>query len=310
MNFQEKVLLKNYSNYRIGGPAKYFVEITSVNELKEALRLAKSLVQEKIAILGGGTKVLISDKGFDGLVIYNKIGGIEKKGNNLRVGSGVLTKDLLNYCIENSLSGLEWAGGLPGTIGGAVRGNAGSFGDEIKNSVITVEGLDLKTLEEKVRDNAKCQFDYRNSLFKIENNAEFITSVTLKFETGDKEKIKRVIEEKINYRRDRQPLDYPSIGSTFKNIPFDLLPEKLQKEFAAFVKNDPFPVVPVTKLLALAGMKGKRVGGAMISEKHPNFISNVNNAKAADVEALIEIAKLAVGKKYNISLEEEIVYLN
>lgn len=310
MNFQEKVLLKNYSNYRIGGPAKYFVEITSVNELKEALRLAKSLVQEKIAILGGGTKVLISDKGFDGLVIYNKIGGIEKKGNNLRVGSGVLTKDLLNYCIENSLSGLEWAGGLPGTIGGAVRGNAGSFGDEIKNSVITVEGLDLKTLEEKVRDNAKCQFDYRNSLFKIENNAEFITSVTLKFETGDKEKIKRVIEEKINYRRDRQPLDYPSIGSTFKNIPLDSLPEKLQKEFSVFVKNDPFPVVPVTKLLALAGMKGKRVGGAMISEKHPNFISNVNNAKAADVEALIEIAKLAVGKKYNISLEEEIVYLN
>jgi UDP-N-acetylmuramate dehydrogenase len=310
MNFQEKVLLKNYSNYRIGGPAKYFVKISSVNELKEVLRLAKSLSLGKIAILGGGTKVLIGDKEFNGLVIYNKIMGIEKEGNNLKVGSGVLTKDILNYCIENSLSGLEWAGGLPGTIGGAIRGNAGSFGGEIKDNLIKVESINLTTFEEKIRNNVECQFGYRNSLFKIKGNAEFITNVTLKFEIGDREEIKREIQEKINYRNERQPLDYPSIGSIFKNISFNSLSEKLQKEFLGIVKNDPYPVVLVTKLLALAGLKGKRVGGAMISDKQPNFISNVNNAKAADVEALIEIAKQAIKKKYNLSLQEEIVRLN
>jgi len=309
MNLQKNVLLKNYSHYKIGGAAKFFIEIFSVDELKEALRLAKSLAQDKIVILGGGTKVLISDEGFNGLIIYNKITGIEKSGNSLRVGSGVLTKDLLEYCIENSLSGLEWAGGLPGTIGGAVRGNAGSFGSETKDNVIKVESLDLKTFEEKIRDNAQCEFGYRNSIFKSRKLPEFITNVTLRFVPGDSEKIKQAIQQKIDYRNVHQPMELPSIGSTFKNVPFDSLSPELQKEFSTIIKNDPFPVIPVTKLLALAGLKGRRVGGAMISDKHPNFIVNIDNAKARDVKELIGIAKKTIKEKYGISLEEEIVYL-
>jgi len=311
MNFQENVFLKNYSNYKIGGPAKFFVEISSVEELKKALELAKSNALDRIAILGGGTNVLINDEGFNGLVIYNKIGGIKRQGSNLKVGSGVLIKDLLDYCIENSLAGLEWAGGLPGTIGGAVRGNAGSFGGETKNNVIEVRSLNLRTLSGKIRNNLQCQFAYRDSIFKSGvADAEFITSVTLKLTLGDKEEIKKRIAQKIDYRGSHQPLNYPSIGSTFKNVPLDSLPKNLQKKFSSVVKNDPFLVVPVTKLLAWCGLKGKRAGGAMISEKHPNFIVNVNNATAKDVKALIEIAKEAVRKRYNLILQEEIIYLD
>jgi UDP-N-acetylmuramate dehydrogenase len=309
MKFKKNVLLKNYNHYKIGGAAKFFVEISSVDELKEVLRLARSLAQDKIAILAGGTKVLINDEGFDGLIIYNKIAGIEKLGNSLRVGSGVLTKDLLEYCIKNSLSGLEWAGGLPGTIGGAVRGNAGSFGSETKDNVIEVESLDLKTLEEKIRNNVQCEFGYRNSIFKSKKLPEFITYVTLKLMPGDKEKIKEAIQQKIDYRNIHQPMDVPSIGSTFKNIPLNSLSTKLQQEFSAIIKNDPFPVVPVTKLLSLAGLKGRRVGGAMISDLHPNFIVNIDNAKARDIKELIKIAKKAVKEKYGVTLEEEIVRL-
>jgi UDP-N-acetylmuramate dehydrogenase len=306
MNLQKNVLLKNYSNYRIGGPAKEFVDITSVDELKKVLNVVKD---EKIFVLGEGTKVLISDEGFDGLIIYNKIGGIERQGNNLRIGSGTLTKDILNYCIENSLSGLEWAGGLPGTIGGAVRGNAGSFGSETKDNVIKVESINLKTLEEITRNNKQCEFRYRNSIFKSKKLPEFIAYVTLKLVSGDKEKIREAIRQKIDYRNIHQPMDAPSIGSTFKNVSLDSLNEEQQKEFSAIIKNDPFPIVPVTKLLSLAGLKGRRVGGAMISDLHPNFIVNIDNAKAEDIKKLIKIAKQTIKEKYNITLAEEIVYL-
>jgi UDP-N-acetylmuramate dehydrogenase len=310
MNFQKKVLLKNYSNYRIGGPAEYFTEVSSNEKLKEALRLAKSQGLNKIAILGGGTKVLISDEGFDGLVIYNKMEGIAQKGNDLNIGSGVLIKDLLDYCIKNSLSGLEWAGGLPGTIGGAVRGNAGAFMGETKDSVFEVRSLDRKTLREVLRNNAQCQFGYRSSIFKSGvARDEFITSVTLKLGPGEKNAIKERINKNINYRETHQPLDLPSLGSTFKNVPLNSLSDKLQKQFSSIVKVDPFPIIPATKLLSLSGLKGQRVGGAMISDKHPNFILNIDNATVKDVKALIEIAKQTVKEKFDISLQEEIIYL-
>lgn len=303
------VPLKNYSNYKIGGPAKFFVEVGSTEELKEILR-STAVDNEKIFILGGGTNVLISDKGFDGLVVHNKIEGLERKGNDVIVGSGVLIKDLLDFCIENSLSGLEWAGGLPGTVGGAIRGNAGAFKGEIKDNIIQVQSLKFEVRTEITRDNEECKFAYRNSVFKSgEGEKEFITFVTIGLRPGNNEEIRKAIQEKIDYRNLKHPMDNPNIGSIFKNIPFDSLSENLKKEFVSIVKADPFPVVPTTKLLALAGLKGRRVGGAMISDKHPNFIVNIDNATAEDVKALIKIAREAIKQKYNIDLEEEIIYL-
>ncbi len=307
MNFLQNILLKNYSNYKIGGSARLFAEVFTVDELREVLG---SLPNEKIFVLGGGTNLLIADCGFDGLVIHNKIEGKNIVADGLEVGSGVMMKDLLEFCIENSLSGLEWAGGLPGTIGGAIRGNAGAFKGEIKDCVLEVRSLDIKSLEEKIRRNSECNFGYRNSIFKSgEASSEFITDVVLGLIIGDKKEIGEKIQQKIEYRNNKHPMDLPNIGSTFKNIPLDSLSDRLQKEFASFVKTDPFPVVPTTKLLALSGLKGRKVGGAMISDKHPNFIVNLGNATSEDVEALIIIAKEAIKQKYGINLEEEIIYL-
>lgn len=305
MNLQNNISLKDFSNYKIGGAAKYFVEIASVADLKTAI---DNYPKEKVLILGAGTKILISDSGFDGLVIYNKISGIEREGNSLRIGSGVLVKDILDYCLKYSLSGLEWAGGLPGTIGGAVRGNAGAFGKEARGSVAEVKTINLKTLEEKTRNNNECKFGYRTSAFKSgDGKDEFITQVVLKFAPGNKEEIGKMIQKNIEYRKSRQPTDYPSLGSTFINFPLDSLSSDLQKKFSQYVKNDPFPVIPVTKILALSGLKGIKIGGAMISDKQPNFIINVGNATAKDVKMLIELAKNTVKKKFNLDLNEEIV---
>lgn len=328
VTFQENVPLKNYSNYKIGGPARLFVEVSSTEEIKETLLPTRRDQNDKVFVLGGGTNVLIGDEGFDGLVIHNKIEGILRLRSGqvemVEMGSGVMIKDLLEFCIENSLSGLEWAGGLPGTIGGAVRGNAGAFKGETKDNVLEVRSLDIKTesnsagaksnladaLEEKIRNNNECSFGYRNSIFKSgEGEGEFITHVVLELTEGDKEEIREKMQQKIDYRNNRHPMDLPNIGSTFKNIPLDSLSSVLQREFASFVKTDPFPVVPTAKLLALAGLKGTRVGDAMISEKHPNFIVNLGNAKAEDVKSLIQIAKDAIFEKYKIRLEEEIIYL-
>ncbi len=302
----KNVSLKDFSNYKIGGPARYFAEVNSVDELKEILRQLTD--KNDIFILGGGTNILFDDKGFDGLVILNKIKMLKLDGNNLIVGSGVTIEEILNFCIANGLSGLEWAGGLPGTIGGAVRGNAGAFGGEIKDNVFEVESLDIKNLEIKKRTRDQCSFSYRNSVYK-NGEREFITSVSLKFLPGDKVEIAKLINEKINYRNNRHPLNFPNIGSIFKNVPFESLPSNLREEFKKYVKTDPFPVVPTAKIIFLSGLMGKRIGGAMISDKHTNFIVNVDKATSMDVLNLIEFAKNVVKNKFGIELEEEIIYL-
>lgn len=321
VQIKKDVLLSDYSNYKIGGTARLFAEVGSVEELTEILKQvedARKGIQndtfrvqaEKVFILGGGTNILIGDKGFDGLVIHNKIGGIKHQGSTLIVGSGVMVKDLLSFCIENSLSGLEWAGGLPGTVGGGVRGNAGAFGGETKDSVLEIGSLNTTTFQEKTRTNNDCDFGYRNSIFKSgEGKEEFITAVTFSLKPGNKEEIRMAIQEKIDYRKNKHPMEYPNIGSIFKNIPFESLRPALKEEFSQYVKNDPFAVMPTAKIIFLAGLKGKRIGGAMVSDKHTNFIINFDNAKAEDVKRLIALEKQTIKDKFGIDVEEEIIYL-
>ncbi|MCL6096075.1 MAG: UDP-N-acetylmuramate dehydrogenase [Patescibacteria group bacterium] len=313
---RQNVPLKDYSNYKIGGPAAYFLEVSTKEELLQGLRewqgISSSFPKDKknIFVLGKGTNILISDKGFEGLIIHNSILGIERGGKDLTIGAGVLVSQILSYCIENQLSGFEWAGGLPGTIGGAVRGNAGAFSGETKDNVKEVTSLNLNTLSEKKRANLECLFDYRFSFFKSEQGKnEIILSVTLGLTNGDKETIRNSIQEKIDYRNAKHPMEYPNIGSTFKNVKVEAVPENWKKELTQYIKNDPFPVIPSAKLLFLANVKGKRIGDAQISEKHPNFIVNLGNAASNDVKALIVFARAAVLEKFGIELEEEIMYL-
>lgn len=313
--FRSAVNLTAHSNYKIGGIARYFYIAKNVEGLKKAAERAKK-AKLNTFILGGGTNLLISDRGFDGLVLKPEIKKleIEKLGNKeilVKAGAGVLVSKLLNFSISKSLSGLEWAGGLPGTVGGAIRGNAGAFGGETKDLIAEVVSLDIsgKTLKIVRRNNKECRFGYRNSVFKINDGREIIMETTFVLKKGDKKAIRDAIEEKIRYRQERHPMEYPNIGSIFKNTGAKNVPEKWRNIFAAKIKNDPFPVLPTAVLLAEAGLKGVSCGGAMISPKHPNFIVNVGGASAEDVKKLISLAKITIKTKFGVELEEEIQHV-
>jgi len=306
VKFKRNINLAEYSNYRIGGPAAYFFEAKNVDEVKSAVKLAKD-DELPIFILGGGTNLLINDKGFNGLVLKPNLNFLElTNAGTIKAGAGVLMTDLLNFIIEKELSGLEWAGGLPGTLGGAIRGNAGAFGGEMRDAVAEVESLDTKTGKEITRNSAECYFGYRSSIFKEKNNKEIILAATLKLKKGDPKKIKSAVQEKIDYRLLHQPLDHPNIGSIFKNVDLNKIPQALRPRFVSVIKNDPFPVVPAAYLIKEAGLAGVSHGGAMISPKHPNFIVNVLESTALDVKTLVNLTKKTVKKKFKINLEEEI----
>ena len=309
MIFLKNIPLKKYSNYKIGGPASFFAEFDSIEKLKQILLSWQELSgnMDNIFILGEGTNILFNDEGFNGLVIRNRIESISKEKNYISIGSGTSLNKVVEFFIQNSLSGLEWAGGLPGTIGGAIRGNAGAFGGETKDVLLEVESLDIKTLNFKKRNKADCKFSYRDSIFKSgEGKNEIILSAKLKYKNGSLEEIKKQTQEKIDYRIERHPLDLPNIGSVFKNVPVEDVSGEVRQEFKKNIKNDPFPVIPAAKLITGAGLVGKSMGGAKISEKHPNYIVNFDNAKAEDVKKLIIYAKKEVWRKYSINLEEEI----
>ena len=304
----EGVPLAPYSNYRIGGAARYFCEATNEEEIRAGVLFAREQ-NLQLFVLGGGTNLLISDSGFDGLVLKPSLMQLEARGNIVTVGAGVLVSDLLKFTIQHSLSGLEWAGGLPGTVGGAVRGNAGAFRGEIKDRVVSVESFDVQTLETISRDNAACQFGYRSSIFKEKNGREIILTTKITMVQGELQAIASGIQDKINYRLERHPMEYPNIGSTFKNVDLKLVPKIWAGTVAKVVKVDPFPVVPTAYLISEAGLRGMQHGGAQVSQKHPNFIVNLGGATAEDVKFLIAVVKERVFEKYGIRLEEEIQFV-
>lgn len=342
---RKNVSLKDYSNYKIGGDAKYFLEFHNLDELKKGLEQWQEIAKEKdidtskIFVIGGATNILFSDEGFDGLILKNSIDYIEKipdpclpagrqvrddghenietspslslerRGVLVEVGAGTSIEKLNNYCIEYSLSGTEWSGGLPGTMGGAIFGNAGAFGGETKDSILKVRSIQLSVSSIVERDNKQCRFGYRNSIFKENMGEEIVISAVFELKRGDREKIEQAIQEKIDYRKNRQPLEYPNIGSTFKNIDLKYASPELIEKCKNEIKNDPFPVIPVAYLIHLAGLSGERVGGAMISEKHPNFIINLGDAKAEDVKKLIKKVEDRLDEKFCVKVETEVVEL-
>ncbi|MDP2648086.1 MAG: UDP-N-acetylmuramate dehydrogenase [Candidatus Yanofskybacteria bacterium] len=308
IEIKESVLLAAHSNYKIGGPARYFCEPKDEGGVTLAVKWAKGK-KLPLFILGGGTNILFSEKGFKGLVLKPNLRVLSRKGTTVRAGAGVHMAELLNFAADRGLAGLEWAGGLPGTLGGAIRGNAGCFGGEIKDRVTEVTSLDISGRTPKIvtRENRACRFEYRNSVFKMRDGKEIILEAALALRPGDKAAIRKAVEEKVRYRRERHPMDYPNIGSMFKNVPLKEVPVARRKELSHVVKIDPFPLVPTAYLIAQTDLCGVSCGGAMISPKHPNFIVNVLNAEPAHVRALVALAKKEVKKKFRVALEEEVI---
>ena len=312
----ENVSLKKYSNYAIGGTARYFCHAEGLHHIMHAISFAKEK-NVPLFVLGGGTNVLFSDGGFDGLVVKPDIRFISintalPETVMVTCGAGVPVHDLLTMCTSEGFSGLEWAGGLPGTLGGAIRGNAGAFGGEMKDSVVSVASFDIAGTSPhiKVRDTDACKFGYRNSIFKDLSGKEIVLAATFVLTRATSPAVRHVINEKIAWRASRQPLEYPNVGSIFKNVAWDLVPAAMQsrEDIKRHVKTDPFPVIPAAFLIDKVGLKGVSCGGAMVSQKHPNFIVNACGAEAEDVRGLVALVKAKVMDEFGIALHEEIEY--
>ncbi len=281
---KQSIPLKKYTSFKIGGPALLFFEARTKKDLIKAVGVAKELAIP-FFILGGGNNVLFPDAGFPGLIIKINFSQIEYRGNSCYSEAGALLGRLANLFLKHGTLGLEWAAGIPGSVGGAVRGNAGAFGGAISDLIETVEFLELREDNFLIREEERemLNFSYRDSIFK-KNKHWVILSLLLRREQGDKKEINRKMKDLLKLRKTSQPLQYPSAGSVFKN-PLDNSAKQL-------INN--------------AGLAGARVGGAKISEKHPNFIINVDRAKSKDVVDLIQLAKEKVKKESGIELEEEL----
>lgn len=306
--FKENVPLREYSNYKIGGPARYFFTARDEAGLKKALAEAGRR-KLKVFFLGGATNLLIPDAGFDGLVIRCAFNKLRREGRSIICGAGVSMTKLIAFSAKEGLSGLEWAGGLPGTLGGAIRGNAGAFAGEIKDSVKSVRSMNAKTFRIISRARSSCRFAYRSSIFKELQGGEVVLSATLALKKGQPAAIRRGAAEKVRHRLERHPMEYPNIGSIFKNIPVASIPKARRKELAYNPKLDPVPVVPAARLISMAGLKGTRRGGAMISLKHPNFIVNTGGAKAVDVLFLVQLVKRTIKRKFGVTMHPEVQIL-
>ncbi len=306
---KKNVSLKRYTTFKIGGLAKYFYVAKNKEDITWAIKAAKKLNMQYF-ILGEGSNMLVSDRGFNGLIIKLencnlKIPVFRRSGKVCKVyaEAGVPFATLVRETGKRGLSGLEWAGGLPGTLGGAIRGNAGAFGGETKDRIIYVEALD-NNLKLKKLPKSKCDFGYRSSIFK--KRGWIVLSAAMRLEKGDRKKIEAMARDRIRYRKEKGPLAWPSAGSIFKNCTLPAAPAKTREKFKNVIKSDPFPVIPAAAILADAGLKGFRIGGAMVSPKHPNFIINIGGAKAEDVLKLTNFIKKKIKSKYGISLEMEI----
>lgn len=309
MNIRKNVILAPYTTYKIGGPARYFCIAKNEEEITAAVSWARGQGMPYF-ILGGGSNILISDKGFYGLVVKIQNTTYKIQHKKIEAEAGIDLPELVKVAISNGLKGLEWASGIPGTFGGAVRGNAGAFGGEIKDILTSVKFLDEKGCV-RTFSNSECVFSYRGSIFK-QNPNFIILSATLKFEKGDKKALRKFSKDTIEYRAARHPLEYGSCGSVFKAIDVKDIREKTFENYPRFkasIKNDPFPVVPTACFIDEANLKGHRIGGAMISTKHPNFFVNYKDARAEDVTMLVDFAKRRLYDKFAIMPEEEVQYV-
>ncbi len=276
--------MAKHTSFKIGGPAQCFINAESVEEIKQICKVA-SKNDINLTIIGNGSNLLVTDNGINGIVVKVNIKKFELEFSNddvsLIVGAGNKLGEIAQKLLKNEITGFEFAAGIPGTIGGAVRMNAGAYGKEMKDIVETVKCMDYDgNIYEK--SNKDLEFEYRKSMFA--KNKFIILEAKLKLQKGNAQYIKDKMLEFEQSRKQKQPLEFPSAGSTFKR----------GTDFIT------------AKLIDDAGLKGYRVGGAMVSTKHAGFVVNENNATAQDVLNLVKHIKQEVYKKFNKKIELEI----
>lgn len=272
-----------HTTFRVGGNADFFLEISSSKELMDIIKYLKQ-TERPYFILGNGSNLLVGDKGYDGVILHlgERFSQITVENETITVQAGALLSTVAKTAAKYSLTGMEFASGIPGTIGGAVVMNAGAYDGEMKQ-IITMVTVMTDRGEILELDNETMEFGYRTSIIK--NRPFIVLSACLDLKKGNAEAIKEKMDDFGNRRRSKQPLEYPSAGSTFKR------PEGY---FAG-------------KLIMDAGFRGYRIGGAQVSEKHCGFIINVGNATAADISELMDEVIEKVKEKFDVTLEPEII---
>ena len=279
--FQDEPM-KAHTTFRVGGPADYFVCPKCNSEVEKLVSLCQE-VGMPYYILGNGSNLLVGDKGYRGVVIqiYKEMNDIQVQGEHIYMEAGALLSRIGSIALEAELTGFEFAAGIPGTMGGAVVMNAGAYGGEMKDVLLSVTAM---TADGRIKNFMPDEMDlsYRNSIFMKENM--IVLSARIKLKKGNAQDISKLMKDLAARRRDKQPLEYPSAGSTFKR------PEGF---FAG-------------KLIMDAGLSGFRVGDAAVSSKHCGFVVNMGNATAKDVCELMKQVSQKVYNRYNVHLEPEV----
>ncbi len=277
--------MAGHTTFRIGGPADCFLELENEEQLKKVRRYLE-LTGVSFFVLGNGSNLLVNDTGYRGIILQvgSKMNGISVQGNRVIAKAGATLVQAARTAMEHGLSGLEFASGIPGTVGGGVVMNAGAYGGEMSQAVVQVNVVsrDGEILE---MDNETMEFGYRSSVIK--HSPFIVTEVTFCLDRDDKDVIKGRMEELAMRRREKQPLEYPSAGSTFK---------RPEGHFAG-------------KLIMEAGLKGFRIGGAQGSEKHCGFVVNTGNATAQDVRDVMTAVQNRVKGQFGVELEPEIIFV-
>ena len=283
---EEDANLKEYNTYKIDTNTKYLAFPKNIDELVNLLKYVKDN-NIKYFLIGNGSNIILPDEKFDGVVIsFKNLNNYKIEGNTVVCECGVMLPKVAIDTINHSLKGLEWATGIPGTVGASVLGNAGAYLHEIMEYVTEIKVLD-KDLNFKTLKKNDITYGYRTTSLK-ENRDCIILEVTMHLEDGNIEESKALVQDRLKRRTESQPLDYPSAGSVFRN---------------------PSKELPAGKIIEDLGYKGKTIGGAEVSLKHANFIVNKDDAKASDIKELITSIKKDVKEKYNIDLicEQEII---
>lgn len=318
MNIFENKPLSSVTFYQIGGTARYILEITDKKTLEEAFHFIKENNITDTRVVGLGSNLIFPDTHFDGVVLWFHGDGTSAVSydDTVHVFSGDTVDSLIKYSFSQELVGLEWAGGLPSTVGGAVRGNAGAFGSEMKDTVLSVEVVDLKGAEFILQTFSKQEstFSYRNSYFK-EHPHLLIVNATFQLQKGTKDELqlaKEVYEQNKVFRERNHPMEYPSCGSVFKNITNRDDVEKILMvwpEVRKLSEEKWHNKVSMGYLIKRLGFSGKRIGGAQVSEKHANYISNIDHAKAEDVKQLITTIQNTFKSTFGFIPEPEVIII-
>ena len=286
VNILTNEYMNKHTTFKVGGQADVFIIPQSIEEAADIIRLLLSK-NEPYTVIGNGSNILVSDRGYRGCIVCMDKGtdSITVNGTSIRAEAGAMLSKVANAAYENSLTGLEFASGIPGTVGGAMVMNAGAYGFEMKDVTVNVTLFDAVTGEVKTLPAADMEFGYRTSIVK--KHPYTVLAAEFLLTAGNREEIKAQMDELAQKRRQKQPLEYPSAGSTFKR------PEGF---FAG-------------KLIEDAGLKGYSVGGAAVSEKHCGFVINKGGATATDVIRLMNDVKDKVYEKFGVCLEPEVVMI-